>query len=133
MRLFTRAKPRSQMEVFDSVRHDDREEEEDIVEGRVVELVGARAVRSVHERVPLLVEEALVQLEVRERDEGGLAADEALEPAPLAARLGRVSTEVAEEASMTRRHDEFAALGATLPQLRTRKVVCIPLLIPQPD
>ena len=39
------------------------------------------------------------------------------------------------EASTTRGHDEFAALGATLtlPQLRARKVVFIPLLIPQPD
>ena len=37
------------------------------------------------------------------------------------------------EASTTRGHDEFAALGATLPQLRARKVVFIPDLIPQPD
>ena len=37
------------------------------------------------------------------------------------------------EASTTRGHDEFAALGATLvPQLRARKVF-IPDLIPQPD
>ena len=38
------------------------------------------------------------------------------------------------EASTTRGHDEFAALGGTLvPQLRARKVVFIPDLIPQPD
>ena len=37
------------------------------------------------------------------------------------------------EASTTRGHDEFAALGATLPQLRARKVLFIPDLIPQPD
>ena len=37
------------------------------------------------------------------------------------------------EASTTMGHDEFAALGATLPQLRARKVVFIPDLIPQPD
>jgi hypothetical protein len=37
------------------------------------------------------------------------------------------------EASTTRGHNEFAALGATLPQLRAIKVVFTPDLIPQPD
>ena len=53
----------------DRKRHDDCDKEKDIVEGLVVELVRARAVSHVHELVPLLVEEALVQLDVREGDE----------------------------------------------------------------
>ena len=61
---------------------------EDVVEGVVVELVRGGALPVADELVALLVEEAVVQLGVLEVGERLRAADEELELAPLAPRLG---------------------------------------------
>ena len=79
---------------------------------------------AVHERVPLLVEET----------DAGMYGPAGSEKTFVLKVMGALPLgHVFVEASTTRGHDEFAALGATLPQLRARKVVFIPDLIPQPD
>ena len=80
---------------------------------------------AVHERVPLLVEET----------DAGMYGPAGSEKTFVLKVMGALPLgHVLVEASTTRGHDEFAALGATLvPQLRARKVVFIPDLIPQPD
>ena len=96
------------------------------------------------EREPI-VSLIVVMLKPRQgRREGTRCRSDLIPPVPLLSPNGGPGTSdffcraqplehVFVEASTTRRHDEFAALGATLPQLRARKVVCIPLVIPQPD
>ena len=74
----------------DGVRQNYCKQQQDVVEGLVVELVGVGAVGQVNELVALLVEESVVQLHVREGGKGVDARNKELHPPPLLTCAGYV-------------------------------------------